>query len=58
MTAELDQEDPTWRGAETGILRFTIEIFVYKWLLLDIEKIISRNYLSVFIKLLYIYGYH
>jgi len=42
---ELDQLDPlspTRGGAQTGILRF--KFVVYKWLLLVIGEIISRNY--------------
>jgi len=36
------------RGAvQTGVLRFTEEIFVYKWLLLAIGEIISNYYLFV-----------
>ena len=34
---------PINRSAQTGILRFTIEIFVYKSLLLVIGEIVNRN---------------
>jgi len=32
----LDPVGQTWKVAQTGILRFTMEIVVYKWLLLVI----------------------
>jgi len=35
---------PTRRGAQTGILRLTMEIFVYKWLLLVMGEIIISRY--------------
>jgi len=35
----LDLVGPTRRVAQTGILRFMMEIFVYKWLLLVIPRI-------------------
>jgi len=40
----LDPVGSTRRGAQTGILRFTIDIFVYKWLPLIIGEIISKNW--------------
>ena len=44
LNSQLDlQVGPTRRVAQTGILRFTMDIFVYKWLLLVTGGIISRN---------------
>jgi len=44
LDSQLDPVDPTREGEQTGVLRFTMEIFIYKWLLLVIEEIIiSRN---------------
>jgi len=43
LYSRLDQIGPTRGGSQTGILRFTLEVFVYKWLLLVIGEIISRN---------------
>jgi len=43
LDSQLDQVGPTRGGAQTGIFRFTMEIFVYKWLLLVIGEIISKN---------------
>jgi len=40
LDSQLDPVGSTRRGAQTGILRFTIEIFVYQWLLLVVEEII------------------
>jgi len=52
----LDLVGPTRRGAQKRILRFTLSIFVYKWLLLvtgqmrisAYEKIICIVYLIVY----------
>jgi len=41
--SQWDPVGPTRKGAQTGILRFTMEIVVYKWLLLVTREIISRN---------------
>jgi len=43
LDSQLDPVGSTRRGAQTGILRFMIDIFVYKRLLLVIEEIISKN---------------
>jgi len=43
LDSQLDQVGSTGGGARTGILRFKIQIFIYKWLLLVIGVIISRN---------------
>jgi len=43
LDSQLDPVDPTRGGAQTEILRFTMHIFDYKWLLLVIREIISRN---------------
>jgi len=47
LDSQLDPIGQTRGDARTGILIFTNDIFVYKWLLLVIGEIISRN--SVFI---------
>jgi len=36
-----------WGGAQTGIMRFTMDIFVYKWLLLVIGEIIVEIISSI-----------
>jgi len=43
LDSQLDQVDPTRGGDQTEILRFTMDIFVYKWFLLVIGEIISIN---------------
>ena len=43
LDSQLDPVGPTRRGAQTGTLRFTIEIFAYKWLLLVLGEIISKK---------------
>jgi len=43
LDSQLDPADSTRRDAQTGILRFTIEIIVYKWLPLVIWEMISKN---------------
>jgi len=45
LDLQLDPVGPTRGGTQTGILRFTMEIFVYKWLLL-VLIIINGNYLT------------
>jgi len=41
LDSQLDPVGPTRGGAQTGILRFTMEVFIYKWLVGEI--IISRH---------------
>jgi len=48
---QLNPVCPTRGGAQTDILRFTMAIFVYKWLLLVIGEIISRNYYLFIIRI-------
>jgi len=43
LDSQLDPVGPTRGGAHTDILKFTMDIFVYKWLLLVIGEIISWN---------------
>jgi len=44
LDSQLDPVGPTKRGAQMGILRFTVEIIVYKCLQLVIGEINSKNY--------------
>jgi len=45
---------PTRGDAQTGFLRFMMDIFVYKWLLLVIGEIINRhNYLFALVAIGY-----
>jgi len=43
LDSQLDPVSSTQGGAQTEILRFTMDIFVYKWLQLFIGGIISKN---------------
>jgi len=48
---------PTRGGDQIGILRFTMDIFIYKWLLLlVVGEIISRNYIYYFIGCYWLIG--
>jgi len=45
LDCQLDSVGPTRGGAQTGVLRFTVDIFVYKRLLLVIgEKLVFIIY--------------
>jgi len=43
LDSQLDPVGPTRGATQTGILRFTVEIFLYKWLLLAIRLIVSKK---------------
>jgi len=43
LDSQLNQVGPTGGSVQTWILRFTMEMFIFKWLLLVIGETISRN---------------
>jgi len=49
--SQLDLVGPTQGGAQKGILRFTVNIFVYRWLIFIIWEIINRNQYTIFYRL-------
>jgi len=50
LDSQLEQVGPTRENAQVGILRFTMDIFLYKWLPLLVigELIISKNLFLLF----------
>jgi len=49
LDSPLDKASPTRNCDQTGILRFTMEIIVYKWLLLVTGELISKNWHIFFV---------